>query len=82
MKENKNFYNEYTANIKAENRERALALFNKMSDADPGLMQNCKVKIIDKIDGGLFIYIGNTSAFEKKVETVIKTYLNSLRESI
>jgi hypothetical protein len=82
MEPNRNFHNEYTANIKKDNRERALALFNKMSDADPGLMQNCKVKIVDRIDGGLFIYIGNTSAFEKKVEAVIKTYLNSLRESI
>ena len=81
MKPNINFHNEYTANISSVNRDRAFALFNKMSESEPGLMQNAKVKITDKIEGGIHIYIGNVSAFNKKTETVIKTYLNSIRES-
>jgi hypothetical protein len=81
MEPNRNFHNEYTANIKKDNRERALALFNKMSSADPGLMQRAKIKITDRLDGGLYIYIGNVSAFESKTESVIKMYLNSIRES-
>jgi hypothetical protein len=80
MRPNLNFHNEYTAKIPASNREKALALFNKMSVANPGLSQEAKIKITDIIDGGLQIYIGNVSAFDKKTEYVIKTYLNSIRD--
>jgi hypothetical protein len=80
MKPNLNFHNEYTAKINQSNRNKALGLFNKMSESKPGLMQSAKVKITDNTDGTLFIYIGNVSAFDSKTEIIIKNFLNSIRE--
>jgi hypothetical protein len=80
MKPNLNFHNEYYATIEKANRSRALTLINKMSSSKPGLLQEAKVEIRDLIDGGLEIYIGNTSAFDLQSKTVIFNYLNSIRK--
>lgn len=77
---NLNFYNEYHAYIEKENREKALTLLKKMSDAKPGLLQKAKIKIKQEIDGGLDIFIENTSAFDLPTKTVIFNYLNGIRK--
>ena len=79
MNHNLNFYNEYEAEIDKENREKALHLFKKMTDAKPGLMQNAKVKIKDDIDGKVFISIDNMSAFETKTKEIILKFLNEMK---
>lgn len=76
---NLNFHNEYHAIIEKENRIKALTLLKKMSDAKPGLMQLAKIVIKDEIDGGLDIFISNSSAFDLPTKTVIFNYLNSIR---
>ena len=81
MKPNLNFYNQYEAKIKAVDRNKALALFNKMSESKPGLMQEAQVTIREEIDGGLFIKINNTSALGETTTNVIKKFLNTLMYS-
>lgn len=80
IKPNMNFYNEYHAIIEKENREKALLLLRKMSDAKPGLFQKAEIKIKDEIDGGLDIFMSNTSAFDPQTKTVIYNYLNGIRK--
>ena len=74
-----NFYNEYQATIKKENRNQALKLLKKMSDAKPGLMQSAKIQIRQELDGGLDIYMSNTSAFDPQTKIVISKFLNSIK---
>jgi hypothetical protein len=80
MKPNTNFHNEYFAIIEPVNRDKALGLLRKMSDAKPGLMQEAKVQVTDLIDGGLDIFISNTSAFDYPTKRIIFNYLNSIRK--
>jgi hypothetical protein len=81
MKPNLNFYNQYEAKIKAVDRNKALSLFNKMSESKPGLMQEAQVTIREEISGELFIKINNTSALGETTTNVIKKFLNTLMYS-
>jgi len=78
IKPNLNFHNEYDAVIQPEDREKALSLFKKMSLAKPGLIQSAEVSIKDEVDGSMYIFISNVSAFDKNTEIVIKKFLNQL----
>jgi hypothetical protein len=80
IKPNLNFYNEYHAIIEPANRSKALGLLKKMSDAKPGLMQQAKITIKDEIDGGLDIFMSNTSAFDEPTKRVIFNFLNGIRK--
>jgi hypothetical protein len=79
MKPNVNFHNQYEARIKASDRSKALSLFNKMSESKPGLMQEAEVKIKEDVDGSLYIFINNTSAFDETTRNVIKKFLNTMK---
>lgn len=80
MKPNLNFYNEYHAIIEPINRDKALGLLRKMSDSKPGLMQAAKIQVTDLIDGGLDIFMSNTSAFDDATKRIIFNFLNSIRK--
>ena len=80
IKPNLNFYNEYHAIIEPTNRSKALDLLRKMSDAKPGLIQKAKIIIKDEIDGGLDIFISNTSVFDESTKRIIFNFLNSIRK--
>lgn len=79
MKPNTNFHNQYEARIQPEDREKALSLFRKMSEARPGLMQEAEILIQDRVEGGVYILINNVSALGDSSTRVIKSYLNSLK---
>ncbi len=79
MKANKNFENQYEAVIQPKDREKALSIFKKMSESKPGLFQEAKVSIKDQLNGGLYILIDNTSAFDESTINVIRKFLNQLQ---
>jgi hypothetical protein len=79
IKPNKNFHNQYEARIKPSDRSKALSLFNKMSESKPGLMQEAEVNIREDIDGSIFIFINNMSAFGETTTNVIKKFLNTMK---
>ena len=79
MKRNDNFFNEYDMIVKKEDREAIISLFNKMSNNKPGLMQEAKVKMDDRIDGTVYLTIKNMEAFDESTSKVIKRFLNSFK---
>jgi translation initiation factor 1 (eIF-1/SUI1) len=79
MTRNNNFFNEYDMIVKKEDRESVVSLFNKMSNNRPGLMQEAKVKMEDRIDGTVYLTIKNMEAFDESTSKVIKRFLNSFK---
>ena len=43
-------------------------------------MQQAKITIKDEIDGGLDIFMSNTSAFDESTKRVIFNFFNSIRK--
>lgn len=79
MKANKNFHNEYDILIKKNEREQVLTLFKKMSESKPGLMQQAKIEMNDRIGGDVYLVIRNMEAFDESTSKVIKKFLNSFK---
>jgi len=79
MKANKNFHNEYDILVKKVEREKVFSLFKKMSDSKPGLMQEAKIEMNDRIGGDVYLVIRNMSAFDDSTSKVIKKFLNSFK---
>ena len=79
MKPNLNFHNEYFASIPKENREKALTLLRKISAEKPEMYRDLKIQIKDEIEGGLEIFITNSSAMDLPTKRVVFNFLNSIR---
>jgi hypothetical protein len=77
---NLNFHNEYDVLIDVSNREKALHLLKKISDAKPGLLQEVKFKVKDLVNGDIEIEFKNTEAFDYPTKRVVFNYLNSIRK--
>ena len=80
IKPNLNFHNEIDFLIDITNREKALHLLKKISDAKPGLLQEVKFKVKDLVNGDIEIEFKNTEAFDYPTKRVVFNYLNSIRK--
>ena len=80
IKPNENFWNEYYALVDVKNRDKVLAFTNKMSDAKPGLFQEAKFDLKDRLNGDIEVWIRNTSAFDYPTKCVIFKYFNALNK--
>jgi hypothetical protein len=77
MKPNLNFWNQYDCFIKAENREKAIKLLNKIQSEKPETYKDAKISI--KQEGtSIYIRFDNMSAFDEKTTNVIKRWFNSI----
>lgn len=79
MKKNLNFENEYDLIVSTEDKIPVLSLIKKISDNKPGLVQEAKLKIKEDIKGGVYVYFGNTSAFDDSTLRVVKNFLNQYK---
>lgn len=79
MKKNLNFENEYDLRVSAEDKIPVLSLIKKISDNKPGLVQEAKLKINEDVKGGVYVYFGNTSAFDDATLRIIKNFLNQYK---
>jgi hypothetical protein len=80
IKPNLNFHNEIDFLIDVTNREKALHLLKKISDAKPGLLREVKFKVKDLVNGDIEIEFKNTEAFDYSTKRVVFNYLNSIRK--
>ena len=79
MKKNLNFENEYDLTVSVEDKIPVLSLIKKISDNKPGLVQEAKLKINEDVKGGVYVYFGNTSAFDAATLRIIKNFLNQYK---
>ena len=79
MKKNLNFENEYDLKVGPEDKIPVLSLIKKISDNKPGLVQEAGLKIKEDVKGGVYVYFGNTSAFDDATLRVIKNFLNQYK---
>ena len=79
MKKNLNFENEYDLTVEPGDKIQVLSLIKKITDNKPGLVQEAKLNIKETIQGGVYIYFGNTSAFDAPTLRVIKNFLNKFK---
>jgi|APGre2960657444_1045066.scaffolds.fasta_scaffold414168_1 hypothetical protein len=79
MKKNLNFENEYDLTVSTEDKIPVLTLIKKITDNKPGLVQEAKLKIKEDVKGGVYVYFGNTSAFDDATLRIIKNFLNQYK---
>ena len=78
IKPNLNFNNQYYCCIVGENRERAIALLNKIQKERPEIYRNAGIEIRQEgID--MYIRIENMSVFEAESRLIILRWFNSIR---
>ena len=80
IKPNLNFYNEYYALVDVKDREKLISLTKKMSESKPGLLQESKFELKDRLNGDIEVWISNTSAFDYQTKRIVFNYLNSIRK--
>jgi len=78
IKPNLNFHNEYYALVDVKDREKLLSLTKKMSESKPGLLQEAKVELKDRLNGDIEVWMSNTSAFDYSTKRIIFNYINAL----
>jgi len=80
IKPNLNFYNEYYALIDVKDREKLISLTNKMSESKPGLLQESKFELKDRLNGDIEVWISNTAAFDYATKRIIFNFINALNK--
>jgi hypothetical protein len=80
IKPNENAWNEYYALVDVKDREKILALTKKMSESKPGLLQQAKFELKDRLNGDIEVWINNTSAFDYSTKRIIFNYINALNK--
>jgi len=80
IKPNLNFYNEYYALVDVKDRNKILALTKKMSESKPGLLQESKFALKDRLNGDIEVWINNTDAFDYETKRIIFNFVNALNK--
>jgi len=80
IKPNLNFYNEYYALVDVKDRNKILALTKKMSESKPGLLQESKFELKDRLNGDIEVWINNTDAFDYETKRIIFNFVNALNK--
>ena len=80
IKPNLNFYNEYYALVDVKDREKLISLTKKMSESKPGLLQESKFELKDRLNGDIEVWISNTSAFDYATKRIIFNFINELNK--
>ena len=80
IKPNLNFYNEYYALVDVKDREKLISLTKKMSESKPGLLQESKFELKDRLNGDIEVWISNTPAFDYATKRIIFNFINTLNK--
>lgn len=80
IKPNLNFHNEYYALVDVKDREKLLSLTKKMSESKPGLLQESKFELKDRLNGDIEVWIRKTDAFDYETKRIIFNFINALNK--
>ena len=80
IKQNENFWNEYYALVDVKDRNKILTLTKKMSESKPGLLQESKFELKDRLNGDIEVWIYKTDAFDYETKRIIFNFINALNK--
>ena len=80
IKQNENFWNEYYALVDVKDRNKILTLTKKMSESKPGLLQESKFELKDRLNGDVEVWIYKTDAFDYETKRIIFNFINALNK--
>ena len=80
IKQNENFWNEYYALVDVKDRNKVLTLTKKMSESKPGLLQESKFELKDRLNGDIEVWIYKTDAFDYETKRIIFNFINALNK--
>ena len=80
IKQNENFWNEYYALVDVKDRNKILTLTKKMSESKPGLLQESKFELKDRLNGEIEVWIYKTDAFDYETKRIIFNFINALNK--
>ena len=80
IKQNENFWNEYYALVDVKYRNKVLTLTKKMSESKPGLLQESKFELKDRLNGDIEVWIRKPDAFDYETKRIIFNFINALNK--